>query len=133
MNIAHFIGACLLLGGCGSSDLPSGDTRAGVVSQFELVIESHDRDADGKLSSSEIQSMIDLSFKSGLEPELREQLLQDYARQDLDKDGYLNIAELTKEPLATFDCIDANRDEYIGQPEIEASGGRCGSSEAVAI
>ncbi|MBD3733298.1 MAG: hypothetical protein IE934_11345 [Sphingopyxis sp.] len=130
MNIAHYIGACLLLGGCGSSDLSNEGTRARVVSEFQLVIKSHDRDADGKLNSSEIQSMID---QSGLQPDLRERALQEYLRQDLDKDGYLDIAELIKEPLATFDCIDANRDDHIGRPEIEASALRCGSSEAVAI
>jgi Ca2+-binding EF-hand superfamily protein len=133
MNFMRCLGAILLVGGCGSSNLPDGSTRAGLVSGFKLVIEGQDRNGDEKLSLEEIQAMVDSSFKSGVEPELRNRLLQDYARQDLDKDGYLDIAELTKEPLATFDCIDANRDGYIGQPEIEASAGRCGSSEAVAI
>ncbi|MBY4636630.1 hypothetical protein K5P26_05695 [Sphingopyxis sp. XHP0097] len=133
MNFMRCLGAFLLVGGCSSSDLPDGSTRAGLVSEFKLVIKGHDRNGDGKLSLEEIQTMVDSAFKSGLEPELRNRLLEDYARQDLDKDGYLDIAELTKEPLATFACIDANRDGYIGQPEIEASAGRCDSSEAVAF
>ena len=133
MNFIRCLGAVLLVGGCSSSDLPNGSTRAGLVSGFELVIKGHDLNGDRKLSLEEIQAMVDSAFKSGLEPELRNRLLQDYARQDLDKDGYLDLAELTKEPLTTFACIDANRDGYIGQPEIEASGGRCGSSEAVAF
>jgi hypothetical protein len=123
---------CLLIAGCGTAQPPDGRTRPGLISGFELVLKGNDQNGDGKLSRAEVEGMVD----SGLVPyqkpprnyaEIRDQLLRAYAAQDLDHDGYLTLAELLKQPLATFSCMDTNGNGSLSQQEIEGGMENCDS------
>lgn len=122
--------ACLLLAGCSAAEPPNGKTRAGLTTMYQLVLAGHDTDSDGKWSRSEVEAMMDLSLSADPQQapnrrEMRDRLMEDFTAQDLDRDGYLDLAELLKEPLATFTCIDADGDGSLSQPEIQGRIGRC--------
>lgn len=59
-----------------------------------------------------------------LETERRE-IAANYMSQDTNKDGYLSLNELVKEPLANFDCIDADHDGKISKSEESSLIDRC--------
>ncbi len=52
--------------------------------------------------------------------ELRAWIIVYHADQDTDGDGYLTLAELLKEPLASFNCMDANGDDRLSRREVES-------------
>lgn len=118
----------LLVGSQGVSR-PDSTTRAGLTSIYHLILEAHDSDGDKRLSKGEVEAMIDLSLfgpqQASSRPEMRVWLVQDYANQDSNRDGYLDLTELLKKPLETFACMDANNDGSLSQPEIRAEMARC--------
>lgn len=127
--LACLIG-CSQLASCAAKEPPDGRTREGLTAGYELVLEGNDADDDGKLSTREVRSMVASSFSAnnGKAPEHRKMhdwLVEDYAAQDTDRDGYLSLEELLKEPLATFGCMDTNSDDFLGQSETQAGLGRC--------
>jgi hypothetical protein len=80
--------------------------------------------------------MIDTSFHSMAQsipagqahPELetqRREMLGFYASQDTNADGYLTLGELLQQPLANFDCADANQDSKLSEVEVRRSFDRC--------
>ena len=118
------------MGSCSTAHAPDGSTPAGLISGYELVLKGSDKNRDAKLSRAEVQEMVDagLTRNGSAAPakaEMRDWLLRDYAAQDVDRDGYLNLDELLEEPLATFTCIDTDSDGLITQSEIQAGMGRC--------
>ena len=120
---------CLALAGCNAPQPPDGSTRAGLISGYNLVLKSHDKDGDQRLSRAEVEGMIELMFsresKDAQMRDFRQSLIDDYARQDGDGDGYLTLDELLREPLATFSCIDTDRDDKITEAEIEQGANNC--------
>ena len=97
---------------------------------YQLVLTGHDTDGDGKWSRSEVEAMMDLSLSADPQQapnrrEMRDRLIEDFAAQDLDRDGYLDLAELLKQPLATFTCMDADSDGSLSELEIQGGIGRC--------
>lgn len=61
-------------------------------------------------------------------PELetqRREMLGFYASQDTNADGYLTLGELLKQPLANFDCADADQDGSLSKAEVRRSFDRC--------
>ena len=126
---------CALLASCSAAEPPNGKTRAGLTAMYGLVLAGHDTDGDGKLSQREVEAMLDASLADDPQQapgrrEMRDWLIEDFAAQDLDRDGYLDLAELLKQPLATFTCLDANSDDTISEPEIQRGMGRCGTDRA---
>lgn len=128
----------LLLGpaGCHHSNSGTLNTRDHVVSEYAKVLKSWDKDGDGELSRSEVQTMIDASFQmlaksipaGQRHPELetqRREMLGLYAGQDTNDDGYLTLGELLKQPLANFDCADADQDGSLSKAEVRRSFDRC--------
>lgn len=118
-----------LLAGC--STVESGNaTRTSLTSGYASILAAHDADGDERLSGAEIAAMVELGLPKGVSAapdvaELRDWLIGYYAAQDMDKDGYLTLAELLKGPLATFECMDVNRDQRLSKREREGSMSRC--------
>ena len=124
--------ACVLLASCGIAEPPNGKTRDGLTTTYALMLAGEDKDGDGKLSPREVEAMLDASLADNPQQaadrgDMRRQLIEDFAAQDLDRDGFLDLAELLKEPLANFTCMDANRDEQISDSEIQRGMARCGT------
>lgn len=121
-----------LLGGCSTVESGNDATRNSLASGYASVVAAHDADGDERLSSAEIAAMVELGLPKDIPApanvtELRDWLIGFYAAQDLDKDGYLTLAELLKGPLATFECMDVNRDQRLSKREQEGAMGRCES------
>jgi len=123
---------------CHHSNSLDANTREHLVSNMRLVLKSWDKDGDGKLSRSEVQTMVDASFRrialsvpaGEAHPELekqRQETLGFYASQDTNHDGYLTLDELLAGPLATFDCLDVNHDGKVSKEEAFGGMGRCPS------
>ena len=126
-----------LLACCASKEPPRGNTRAGLIAGFQLVLETNDTDADGRLSTSELQTMIALALPDDQQStrerlNIRQLLLDDYAIQDTDRDGYLTLAELLKEPLETFTCMDTDNDDFLSQDEFETEMAHCDNGRPLA-
>jgi len=133
---ASFLVMWFVLVSCGMARSSATATREHMISNFRLILKSWDKDRDGKLSRTEVQTMVDESFRriaqsitdGSAHPELEEQRqesLVDYAKQDTNHDGYLNLDELLKEPLATFDCMDENHDRKLTREETFNGMDRC--------
>jgi hypothetical protein len=114
------------------------NTRERMISNFRLVLKSWDKDGDGKLSQTEVQTMVNETFRriaqhvpdGQAHPELetqRQETLAFYASQDTNHDGYLTLDELLKGPLANFDCMDENHDGKLAKNEIFSGMDRCSS------
>lgn len=131
----------VLMFGVGSScsaKQPDANTREHMISNFRLILKSWDKDGDGKLSRTEVQTMVNESFRrirqsvtdGQQHPELqsqRQEALALYASQDTNHDGYLTLDELLKGPLADFDCMDSNHDGKLSKQEIFSGMDRCPS------
>jgi Ca2+-binding EF-hand superfamily protein len=108
-------------------------SREAMATGFAKMLHNWDKDGDGKISANELVIMIGDAFPSKYyaseadAQSVREGALADYKDQDLDKDGFLTLSELLKEPMATFDCIDVNHDGVLQQDEIDSGVSRCGS------
>ena len=124
-------GIFVLLGSGGIAKPLSGDTRDNIVTGMTLILKSWDEDRDGKLSMAEVQGMVDAFFArvakdvSGgkMTPDLerqRQEFLRFYANQDTNHDGYLSLYELLKQPLAAFDCMDANHDGKLSKDALSS-------------
>jgi len=108
----------LLLASIGPERMPTADTRAGIIAGYRLVLTANDHDGDGRLSRAEWTAMVSVAFperpRETPAPEnyaqLRASMLAFYAGQDRNGDGYLDLRELVREPLAHFACADRNRD-----------------------
>jgi Ca2+-binding EF-hand superfamily protein len=110
-----------------------------LISNARLLLKSWDKDGDGKLNQSEVQTMVNEAFRRMREnvrggptdhPELESQrrgMLAFYASQDTNHDGYLTLDELLKGPLANFDCMDSNHDGKLSNDEIFDGMDRCPS------
>ena len=130
--------SCLLVASSCTAKQADANTRERMISNFGLILKSWDKDRDGKLRRTEVQTMVDASFReiapqpqdwqehAELGPQ-RQQILDHYASEDTNRDGYLNLDELLKAPLATFDCMDANHDAALSKDEIFGSPSRCRS------
>jgi Ca2+-binding EF-hand superfamily protein len=112
------------------------DTREKIISTFSEVLKAWDRNGDGQLSRSEVEAMVNKSFRrmaqsipaGEVHPELeaqRQQIADHYIAQDTNKDGYLSLSELVKEPLANFDCMDADHDGKLSKSEERSVIDRC--------
>ncbi|HEX3679486.1 MAG TPA: hypothetical protein VHU90_07180 [Galbitalea sp.] len=98
-------------------------------------MKSWDKDGDGRLSRSEVATMVDAAFvfsphlpDGRLRPDAekqRQEMLGFYASQDTNPDGYLTLNELLKLPLASFDCADENHDGKLSEEEEKSSFYRC--------
>lgn len=126
------------LAGCHHSNSWNSNTREHLVSNMKLVMKSWDKDGDGRLSRSEVQTMVDASFRRMAQsipageahPELeiqRQEMLRFYASQDTNHDGFLTLDELLKGPLANFDCMDVNHDGKVTKQEALGGFNRCPS------
>ena len=127
----------LWVASCHHSNSADANTRDHLVSGYTNVLKSWDEDGDGKLSRSEVQTMVDASFRMMAQsarggqaphPQLETQLqeiLAFYARQDTNHDGYLTLDELLKGPLANFDCMDENHDGKLSEEEVRSGFDRC--------
>jgi Ca2+-binding EF-hand superfamily protein len=129
----------LALGAGSMGKSPATNTREDMIAGMTAVLHSWDKDADGKLSRAEVAVMIDEFFRrvaketSGARmtadlQKQRQEFLGFYASQDTDRDGYLTLDELLKGPLATFDCMDENRDGKVSQEEMFSGLERCPST-----
>ena len=121
---------------CHSNNSRRLDTREKVISGFTGVLKSWDKDGDGRLSRSEVEAMVNESFRrmaqsvpaGEVHPELeaqRQEAIDHYMAQDTNKDGYLSLSELVKEPLANFSCIDADHDGKLSKSEERSAIDRC--------
>jgi hypothetical protein len=118
--------ASLLLAGCTSLSTPDTNTRTRLISGYAAVLATQDSDADQRLSTSELEAMLDRVFS--MEPptsDLHDWAIAYYAAQDTDSDGYLTLVEILKDPLSSFDCMDANRDDRLSDREVRAGVERC--------
>jgi hypothetical protein len=95
---------------------------------------ANDLDGDGRLSRFEWAAMISHTWpEQPPEPNLsnyrqtRQAVLAMFDEQDGDRDGYLSLGELVREPLAQFACMDRNRDGRISHREIWRAMSRCPS------
>ena|SRR5258708_5720780 len=139
MRYALFLPVLLLgLGSSCSAKQSDANTRERMISNFRLILKSWDKDGDGKLSRTEVQTMVNESFRrmrqsvsvGQAHPELetqRQETLSLYASQDTNHDGYLTLDELLKGPLANFDCMDSNHDGKLSKDEIFSGMDRCPS------
>lgn len=121
---------------CHSNKSRQMDTREKLISGFRAQLKSWDKDRNGRLSQSEVETMVNESFRRmarsipageahpELEPQ-RQQAIDRYMAQDANKDGDLSLDELLREPLANFDCMDADDDGKLSQSELHRSIGRC--------
>jgi hypothetical protein len=130
----HLVLASVLLAGCSAAQPPNGRTRDGLTIMYKLVLAGHDTDGDGKWSRSEVDAMMDTSLSADPQQapnrdQMRARLSRDFAAQDLNRDGYLDLVELLKEHLTTFTCVDANSDASLSQSEIERRMRRCDSDQ----
>jgi len=109
--------------------------RADLVAVFRDMMTAIDDDGDGRLSLAEWREAtvgggsragraipIRLSLRGSAESVFRE--------LDGDGDQVLSFAEFAREPLANFDCLDADNDGIVQPAEGEARTTRCASVEA---
>jgi hypothetical protein len=119
------VGSLLLAALTGGDRLPTADTRAGIVAGYRLVLAANDHDGDGRLNRPEWTAMVSTTFPEqpretpppDKHPQVRDSVLAFYAEQDRNHDGYLDLRELIREPLAQFACADSNRDGRISERE----------------
>ena len=112
------------------------ETRQNLVAGYTSVLNTWDKDSDGQLSQAEVAAMVNESFQriaktspkgtrtDDIEKQ-RQMFLSFYASQDTDKDGYLSIDEFLKQPLASFDCLDEDRDGKVSRDDAFRGIGRC--------
>ena len=106
-----------------------------MISEFSALLEFWDQDDDQKLSRSEIEAMIDEninSFQGDIPHGLDRDGMQDfYVSQDKNGDGKLSLEELVAQPVATFDCMDANEDGQLADQEISEGMSKCASLPSI--
>jgi len=109
--------------------------RSWIRDGYQAVLAAHDRDGDGTLSRAEWTAMVGVSFPAQPRPgeevsnygEVRTDLIALYDQFDTDRDGKLTLDELIRLPLATFDCMDSDRDLLLSQAEVQSGMDRCPS------
>jgi len=127
------VGVFLFAAVAGGDPLPSGETRAGLIAGYRLVLSANDRDGDHRLSREEWTQMVSVGFPEqpretpppGNYAQARNSILAFYADQDRNQDGYLDLAELLRVPLAHFACADTNRDGRMSRREQGRAMLRC--------
>lgn len=108
-------------------------TRVDLVTQYRAVMKAWDQDGDDKLSRSEIDRMIEVGLHSPSPltaerfAEFKETMRAFYRSQDADNDGFVDANELVSGALATFDCMDADKNGRASTQEISTGMTRCRS------
>jgi len=109
----------------------SGPTRANAEIGYMAVLRSWDRDGDDRLSYAEIDQMVETGLFSPkpLEADqflsFKETMRSFYKRLDVNADGFVDRDELLNGALATFDCMDLDKDGVISNPESQSAKTRC--------
>lgn len=112
------------------------DTREKIISAYTGLLKHWDKDGDGRLSRPEVEAMVNDEFRrlarglpaGEVHPELqmeRQQMFDQIMARDTNKDGYLSLSELVKEPLANFSCMDADHDAKLSKAEVHSAIDRC--------
>jgi hypothetical protein len=122
LTLAGWLLAAALVG---PDRLPPTESRAGILAGYRLVLATNDLDGDGRLSRAEWSAMVSIAFpEQPLESpppdnyaQVRDSVLAFYADQDRNHDGYLDLGELVRAPLAQFACADRNRDGRVSERE----------------
>lgn len=129
---------CLSVASCTAASPNHEMSRKELIAQYAAVTKSWDKDRDGKLSRSDLESLVDhfigeqasglLRSPKAAQLQLRRrQLIADFEQGDTDHDGYLTLSELLKGPLAMFDCMDRNHDGLLSDDEVRTGMKGCAS------
>src|SRR6476660_9581784 len=108
------VGSLLFAASAGGNRLPTADTRAGIIAGYRLVLTANDHDGDHRLSRAEWTAMVSVVLperpRETPPPDnyarVRDSMLAFYAEQDRNHDGYLDLQELVRGPLAYLACAD---------------------------
>jgi EF hand len=119
----------------GLGGAPDPVPRSWIRDGYQAVLAAYDRDGDRALSRAEWTAMVGVSFPAQPRPgeeasnygEVRADLIGLLDQMDTDRDGKVTLDELIREPLATFDCMDSDRDLRLSQAEIQSGMERCPS------
>lgn len=134
------LAAFLLIGAPPAASLQDAPTRSQIVSHSRQFLAGTDTDGDGALSLAEwtaglrepnpAWSRADREVYS----EIRAYMIGEHSRMDRDRDGKVSFDELVREPLAGFDCMDADRDLRLSPAEMETARKRsCPPGPAIRI
>jgi hypothetical protein len=128
------LAAILLIGASQATRLDE-PTRPELVSSSRQFLAGIDADGDGALSLAEWTAMVRPrpGEVSSTLSELRAYLIAEHGRMDGDRDGKVTFDELIREPLANFDCVDADRDLRLSRMEIESGRRSCPFRPAIRI
>jgi hypothetical protein len=97
------------------------------------ILRAWDRNNDDMLSETEWAAMVARGYPAAdsrrhrREPAARAFYLSLHRAFDRNDDGEVTFAELTREPLITFDCLDANHDRIVTQSEVSRRAAICPS------
>jgi hypothetical protein len=128
------LAAFLLIGAPQAASLQDEPTRSELMSSSRQFFAGTDADGDGTLSLAEWTGMVsEPGPGEGGVSQLRAYLIAEHRRMDRDRDGKVTFDELIREPLANFDCMDADRNLRLSQMEIESGRKRCPSGPAIRI
>lgn len=137
ISISFIPVAWVAVASCSIVSAPAHTTREQLISNFNKLLEYWDKDGDRKLSRFEATEMVNESFRmigepqNGDNPNTFEKERRAYIayldHQDTDRDGYLTLSELLRDPLDTFQCLDENHDGKAREEEIFRAMNRCSS------
>ena len=116
---------------------PRASTLTWMLSGFEAIMTRNDADHDGRLSRAEWGAMVGRAFPAKPRArrdahyyQVRQRALREFDVENVNKDKYLTLAELLRAPMATFVCMDTNRDDTISKDEERAGETACAAPEA---
>ena len=138
---AMLLGAFLLIGALPATSLQDAPARSEILSDTRQFLTGIDADGDGSLSLAEWTGRVGKpdparprsDSETSNPSELRTYLIEEHRRTDRDRDGQVTLDELIREPLASFDCMDGDRDLRLSEREIRSGRKICPSGPAVRI
>jgi hypothetical protein len=97
--------------------------RGRLIHFYRTMLNENDRNRDDRLSREEWAAMVVRGYpaadsrRARRDPAARTFYLSLHHAFDQDGDGEVTFAEMIREPLITFDCLDANRDRLVTSEE----------------
>lgn len=108
---------------------PMTATRAELEALLSEVFAELDANADGVHTFAEREAAIESEPAFG-DPKTRLEIAAaEFKREDVDRNGKVTLAEFGSQPIASFDCIDSDKDGVASEAERAAASPACEISD----